>query len=220
MDLMHKLRSGLSLQPSDSGSRTLIVAAAIAAAAAGGCLLLSGARGASKVTDNSCDRDGSQASTDMSLALSMWMSQVHFKQASGLQDAVSRHTQQPEASPVRQPMCAEALEVRQGPAAVPDTQQVGHSPAADSGSSLSLAAAETDGQAEPSGGRQPQLKRAAVAVGADKPAVLVRSAQAAWQRAREQAAAEARRSDRGVHLPSSIQAYRAGTAHITALHCM
>lgn len=185
------------------------------------------------------------------------MSQVHFKQASGLQDAVSpaeaeaqwhaqaaelqrslnqavaeavllhivgtavsRHTQQPEASPVRQPMCAEALEVRQGPAAVPDTQQVGHSPAADSGSSLSLAAAETDGQAEPSGGRQPQLKRAAVAVGADKPAVLVRSAQAAWQRAREQAAAEARRSDRGVHLPSSIQAYRAGTAHITALHCM
>ena len=133
--------------------------------------------------------------------------------------AVSRHTMQalqPEESPVRQLMGAEALEPRQGPAAVPDTQQEWHSPAAGSGFT---AAAETDGQAVPSGGRQPQLKRAAVAVGADEPAVLVRSAQAAWQRAREQAAAEARRSDRGVHLLPGIQADRPGTAHSSSSAC-
>ena len=121
--------------------------------------------------------------------------------------AVSRHTMQalqPEESPVRQLMGAEALELRQGPTAVPDTQQEGHSPAAGSGCSLSSAEAETDGQAAPAGPRQPQPKRAAVAIGADEPAVLLRSAQAAWQRAREQAATETRRSERGVRLLSGF----------------
>ena len=137
--------------------------------------------------------------------------------------AVSRHTMQalqPEESSGRQVMGAEALELRQGPAAVPDTEQEGHSPAAGSGFSLSSAAAETNGQAVLSGGRQPQLKRGAVAVWADEPAVLVRSAQAAWQRAREQAAAEARRSDRGVYLLVSMQANRPGSAQSAALHIM
>ena len=121
--------------------------------------------------------------------------------------AVRRHAMQalqPEDSPVRQLKSAEAAEVRQFPTALPETQQEGRSPAAGSVCSPSSAAAATTGQAVLSGGRQPHPKRAAVAVGADEPTVLLRSAQAAWQRAREQAAAEARRSDRGVHLLSSM----------------
>ena len=65
MNLMHSLPSGLSLQLSKHGSRSLTVAAAIAAAAAGGCLLLSGAGGVSKAIDNSCDRGGDQVSSSM-----------------------------------------------------------------------------------------------------------------------------------------------------------
>ena len=138
--------------------------------------------------------------------------------------AVSRHTMQalqPDESRVTQLVGAEAMEVRQGPTAVPQTQQEGGSPAAGSGCSLSIAAAETDCQAVPSGPRQPQFKRAApVAAGADDPAVLVRSAQAAWQRAREQAAAEAKRSERGVHSLTSNQPCGTGNRHTTDLHIM
>ena len=121
---------------------------------------------------------------------------------------------QPDVSPARQLMGAE---LRQGPAAVPDTQQEGHSPAAGSGSSLASTEAETDGQTLPSGGRQPQLKRAAVAIGADEPAVLLRSAQAAWQRAREQAATAATRAERGVRLLLSLKSWHCTHA---ALHIM